>query len=132
MLHGACLCGNVRYEAGGTPFHRTVCHCTACRRSAGAPLVAWFSVPRVRFRFVQGSPARFKSSSHGTRSFCPQCGSPLTFESDRAPDEIDITICTLDDPEQLPPEDHTWVRSRLAWIHLADGLPAHEMARPEE
>lgn len=130
MLTGACLCGQLRYEAGGTPFHLTNCHCATCRRSSGAPFVAWFSVPRAAFRFVQGTPARFNSSEHGTRSFCPSCGSPLTFESNRAPGEIDVTTCTLDDPESLPPQDHTWVRSRLRWVHVDDGLPAYEQARP--
>ena len=130
MLTGTCLCGQLRYEAGGTPFHLTNCHCATCRRSSGAPFVAWFSVPHAAFRFVQGTPARFQSSEHGTRSFCPRCGSPLTFESSRAPGEIDVTTCTLDDPGALPPQDHTWVRSRLRWVHLADGLPAYEQARP--
>ena len=39
------------------------------------------------------------------------------------------TTCTLDEPERLPPEDHTWTRSRLPWIRLADGLPEHREAR---
>jgi hypothetical protein len=130
MLHGGCLCGAVRFEAGGTPFHRTFCHCETCRRSTGAPVVAWFSVPRAQFRFTQGSPGRFRSSAQGTRSFCTQCGSQLTFESDALPQEIDVTTCTLDDPAQLPPQDHTWTRSRLDWMHLADGLAEHAQARP--
>src|SRR5690349_12668058 len=103
MLQGGCLCGRVRYEAGGTPIHLTLCHCSICRRSSGAPAVAWFSVPRSQFRFVQGTPGRFKSSAHGTRGFCTHCGSALCFENDQLPDEVDVTTCTLDDPEQLPP-----------------------------
>jgi hypothetical protein len=130
MLTGACLCGRVRYEAGGTPFHLTVCHCSICRRASGAPLVAWFSVARGEFRIVSGRPRYFRSSVHGTRSFCTDCGSALTFEDDQFPGEIDVTICTLDQPESLPPRDHTWVRSRLPWIQLNDGLPQHPRARP--
>jgi len=54
----------------------------------------------------------------------------VTFEFEDA-DEIDVTTCTLDEPERLPPEDHTWTRSRLPWIRLADGLPEHrEVRRP--
>jgi hypothetical protein len=53
----------------------------------------------------------------------------LTFENDEASDEIDITTCSLDDPEQLPSEDHTRTSSKLKWVKLADGLPEHREAR---
>lgn len=55
-------------------------------------------VPRSRFRLVQGTPARFRSSPTATRSFCAGCGT-LTFEQDGAPDEIDVTTCSLDERE---------------------------------
>jgi hypothetical protein len=92
-------------------------------------MVAWFSVPRSQFKVTRGTPVRFSSSARGTRSFCGQCGSALTFESADFPQEIDVTTCTLDDPEQLPPKDHTWVRSRLGWVHVDDGLPEYDKAR---
>ncbi|WKB51804.1 GFA family protein [Eleftheria terrae] len=129
MLNGACSCGAVRFEAGGVPFHATCCHCTQCRGSTGAPFVAWFSVNRADFRFTHGSPTRFRSSARGTRSFCPQCGTQLTFESDDYPDEVDVTTSSLDDPAQVPPQDHTYVGSRLPWVVLADGLPQFLRAR---
>lgn len=131
MLEGGCFCGAVRYEAVGTPYHLTNCHCSICRRTAGAPFVTWFSVSRPGFRFVHGAPSRFSSSAKGTRSFCSLCGTQLAFEHDDLPHEIDVTTCSLDDPERLPPEDHTRTSSRLAWIKLADGLPEHREARPE-
>jgi len=129
MLTGGCYCGSVRYEASGTPFHETSCHCSICRRTSGAPLVAWFSVPRRQFRLGRGEPARFSSSAEGQRSFCARCGTQLTFEHADFSDEIDITTCSLDDPNLLPPKDHTWTGSKLRWIALADGLPGHREAR---
>jgi hypothetical protein len=131
MLKGGCFCGAVRYETSGTPFHLTICHCSTCRRTTGAPFAAWFSVLRSELRFVQGTPTRYRSSEKGTRSCCPNCGTQLTFENDEASDEIDVTTCSLDDPEQLPPEDHTYMSSKLGWIKLADGLPGYSKARPE-
>ena len=130
MLTGGCLCGHVRYEAGGEPFHLTVCHCSLCRRAAGAPMVAWCSVPRAEYRVVADAPTRFKSSAKGTRTFCPRCGTPLTFESDEHPNEIDITAASLDDPEAMPPRDHTRAATKLSWVRLADGLPAYPGLRP--
>ena len=128
-LAGGCHCGRIRYEATGAPYHLTLCHCTDCRRAAGAPAVAWFSVPAAAFRFVQGTPARYRSSAAASRTFCAACGSSLTYEADGL-DEVDVTTGSLDDPESLPPQDHTFARSRLRWMHGLDALPSHATTRP--
>jgi hypothetical protein len=129
MLTGGCFCGRVRYEAEGTPFNQTNCHCSICRRTTGAPFVAWFSVARSQLRLT-GEPKRFRSSGKATRSFCPDCGAQISFELDGA-DEIDITTCSLDDPNRVSPVDHTWTGSRLAWVKLTDGLPQFREGRQE-
>ena len=112
------------------PFNSTVCHCSDCRRAAGAPMVAWFTVPRSDYRVVAGAPTRFASSDRVTRTFCPRCGTSLTFEGDEFPDEVDITTASLDDPEAMPPLDHTRTKTQLSWVRLADGLPAYPDRRP--
>ena len=33
---GGCLCGTVRYQAHSLLYPATLCHCTSCRRAAGA------------------------------------------------------------------------------------------------
>jgi hypothetical protein len=129
ILKGGCYCGEVRYEAEGAPFNETNCHCSICRRTTGAPFVAWFSVERARFRFVSGQPATFGSTPRGTRSFCPRCGTQLTFQHADYAQEIDVTICSLDEPDRLPPKDHTRTSSRLDWIKLADQLPEYRERR---
>ena len=45
MLRGGCFCRAVRYEIDAAPTNQTICHCTMCRHAAGAPSVAWFTVP---------------------------------------------------------------------------------------
>jgi hypothetical protein len=129
MLTGGCLCGAVRYAAGGTPFHAVICHCSMCRRSGGAPVQAWFSVARGDLRFTAGAPATYRSSGHATRQFCPSCGTQLTFADDRLPEEIDITLATLDDPEALPPTDHVHDGTRLSWVRIEDGLRRFPVGR---
>jgi hypothetical protein len=128
MLTGGCFCGRVRYEADGAPFNETNCHCSICRRTTGAPFVAWFSVRRSQFRLVSGEATRFRSSGSATRSFCSECGTQITFELDGA-DEIDLTTSSLDDPNSVPPVDHTRTSSRLQWVRLADGLPQFRESR---
>ena len=92
---GGCFCGRIRYEVTGTPFHETNCHCSICRRTTGAPFVAWFSVRPSEFRLASGEPVRFRSSAKGTRSFCGHCGTQLTFQGDDWLDEVDVTTSSL-------------------------------------
>jgi hypothetical protein len=132
MLSGGCLCGDVRYEAGTGAFHECACHCSICRRASGAPFVAWFSVPRTSFRWLQGQATSYASTERGTRSFCPRCGTQLTFEESDCPDEMGVTTCSLDNPEQLPPHCHIYTGTQLEWVKLEDGLPRHRGARSEE
>ncbi|SFU86243.1 GFA family protein [Pseudoduganella namucuonensis] len=131
MHTGGCFCGDLRYEADGAVSHRTNCHCTMCRRVAGAPCVAWFTVARAGFRYTRGAPTRFHSSPGVTRCFCPRCGTHLSFEDHRAQGEIDVTTASLDDPEALPPLDHTHAENQLSWLKLADGLPRFARSRAE-
>lgn len=131
MLKGGCFCGRIRYEAVGTPFHETNCHCSICRRTTGAPFVTWFTVHRSQFRFVSGEPTPFRSTPKGIRSFCPQCGTQLTFKHEDFADEIDVTTCSLDDPNAVPPIDHTRTCSKLNWVKLADQLPEYQESRQE-
>jgi hypothetical protein len=55
----------------------------------------------------------------------------LTFEHEDFPDEMDITTCSLDDPDALPPKDHTRTSSKLTWVKLADRLSEHQESRQE-
>jgi len=130
VLTGGCFCGNVRYEITGRPFYSTICHCRDCRRASAAPLVACFSVKRKEFELTRGTPKSFASSAWGTRTFCPECGTQLTFAHSGLPDEIDVTTCSLDAPESVPPTDHVRTSSKLSWIQLADELPKHSGQRP--
>ena len=130
MVGGSCFCGFIRYEAGGTPSDETNCHCSICRRTSGAPFVTWFTVRIAEFRLTSGEPSSFHSSEHGTRTFCPRCGTPLTFASTRFLTELDVTTCSLENPQALPPKDHTRTSSMLPWVELADELPSFPEARP--
>jgi hypothetical protein len=129
MLQGGCFCGRIRYGVTGAPFHQTNCHCSICRRTTGAPFVAWFSVRACEFRWLSGNPSRFRSSPKATRSFCTHCGTQLTFQGDDYPDEIDVTTCSLDHPQTVPPCDHTHAGNKLQWIELCDGLEQYPQGR---
>jgi hypothetical protein len=129
FIEGGCLCGAVRYRATGTAYGITHCHCKTCRRASGAPFVTWAGFDSDRFTFIKGQPASYASSANVIRTFCSNCGTALTYERSDLSGSIDVTLGSMDDPEALTPEDHTWTESRLSWISLGDQLPAHPRER---
>jgi hypothetical protein len=122
---GSCFCGTVRFTVGLPTLFCGHCHCSMCRRSHGAGYVTWLSVPRERFSVDAGSEAlvRFRSSDHGTRSFCKVCGSSLLCESTRHPDQIDVVLANLHGPIDREPQAHIYFDDRVSWVHVEDGLP---------
>jgi hypothetical protein len=88
-------------------------------------------VPRDQFQLLSGTPSQFRSSNHAVRSFCPACGTQLTFADDTLPQEIDISTASLDEPERVPPKRHIHTENQLSWLKLADGLPAFRRSSSE-
>jgi hypothetical protein len=125
MLTGGCFCGAIRYEITAPAQDATICHCVDCRRAAGAPIVAWFTVARDALRIVRGEPAGYASNPAVLRQFCSTCGTQLTWRHDGSPDHVDVSTGSLDAPEQVPPLDHTWTSQRLAWLRINDELPQY-------
>ncbi len=117
---GGCLCGAIRYAIHGVPGSSGICHCQSCRRAAGSPAVAWITLPVDRFSFARGTPAQFRSSPPVVRTFCATCGTPLTYVHAEDADKIDVTTCSLDDPEAFPPSRHSFYEERLSWDRFVD------------
>ena len=38
---------------------------------------------------------------------------------------LDVTLASLEDPEAVRPDHHSWTSSRIAWFETADDLPRH-------
>ncbi|GAB6845616.1 hypothetical protein HNR00_001361 [Methylorubrum rhodinum] len=126
MPTGRCHCGAIRYTMRGEPVHNALCHCSDCRRHAGAPMVGWAMVPADQVT-IEGEPTVYRSSEHGRRHFCGRCGTGLFYVNERMlPGMIDVQTGTLDDPASLPPQAHIQVAERIAWMADAHDLPRFE------
>lgn len=129
-LTGGCACGAVRYRLASAPFDAGYCHCELCRRSSGAPLLAFATVPLADFIVTKGRPRVRRSTSFGERGFCVDCGTQLTMHVDHQPDTVDFTLCSLDQPDAVAPGFHLFFASRPAWFDVRDSLPRHDRLRP--
>ena len=118
---GGCFCRRVRYEVTGRVRNLCFCHCVSCRRAAGSPMVAWGTFELDKLRITGGKLAEYASSPKVTRGFCSACGTSITYFHEGRPNEIDITLVTLDDPTALVPEFHIWVQDKLPWVRIEDG-----------
>lgn len=127
ILTGGCHCGAVRYQVEGEPAHIALCHCSDCRRSSGAPMVAWAAFRNESFEITKGEALTRNSSGNSMRSFCADCGTGLWFRNEEfLPGLVDIQSATLDDPDALEPKAHVQVAERLGWMANAHELPEFE------
>lgn len=125
---GGCHCGAVRYEVTGEPMHAVLCHCSDCRKSAGAPMVAWAMFQDAQFRVTQGQAKTRNSSGASMRSFCAECGTGLYFRNaENLPGIVDVQAATLDNPDAFPVGAHIQTAERVGWMADAHALP--EFAR---
>lgn len=123
---GGCLCGDIRFEAVGAPRSVFHCHCFSCRRQTGAA-IASFAAFRVSdtFRWTKGAPAIHASSPGVTRKFCPRCGTPLSYQAEKYPDEIHLNIGTFDNVDDLVPTAHFHTSEKVSWFETADHFPRY-------
>jgi hypothetical protein len=124
QLHaGGCHCGRLRYQFNAPLQDIAHCHCSICRRVSGGLVTTWITVPFTSFEWLVGSPASYDSGPTCVRYFCANCGAQLALFTRNSPDSMDVTIATLDHPEQAPAARHIWTANRLPWLHLDEHLP---------
>lgn len=126
MPKGQCHCGAVRYEMPVETRHSAICHCSDCRRHAGAPMVAWGLVGKDQLK-VEGETKEYASSENGRRHFCPHCGTSLFYTNEQIfPGLIDVQVATLDDPDEIAPNMQVQAAERVGWLERLDQMPAFE------
>lgn len=129
---GGCHCGAVRFvvepPVNAEEAPRTaLCHCSDCRRCAGAPVVGWTAVASSTFRLTQGTPAVYRSSELAERSFCGHCGTGLFYINETVlPGVVDIQTATFDDPGAFPAMAHIQAAEQIGWMKTAHELPSFD------
>ncbi len=133
MIHGSCLCGQVRFELAGTPQFINHCHCSMCRKVHGAAFGSFLHANASGFRWLAGESLveNYPSSPGNVRAFCKVCGSnmPVLEEADT---HVVIPAGSLDDDPIVRPVVHIHPASKAPWFKITDALPQFAEYPPGE
>ena len=97
-----------------------------CQLAFGNTRAAFLNLRKDQLRWLTEPPKFHASSKFAKRGFCPECGTPLSFEyldSER----MDLSVGSLDDPAAVKPTSHFAVETRIAAWHGDDGLPGERL-----
>ena len=102
------------------------------RADAGAPTVGWAMFAHDALKIEKGAARIYRSSEHGRRHFCPECGTGLFYTNEQAlPGIIDVQSATLDDPKAFAPAVQIQIADRIGWMARAHELPAFDRYPPQ-
>ena len=133
LLRGRCACGKCAFTAQSSDeFQTQHCYCGLCRRLSGSVAQTWVPVRPNGFAWTSSeSLALVRTTSHGQRHMCEDCGTTLTIVYDSQPDCLWPVAGVLDDdslPTDLPAAlgrtIHICTSMMQTWHELPDdGMP---------
>lgn len=129
LLQGGCLCGTIRYQVNGLPFDADHCHCSQCRKSAGAVMMSWMDFCYEQVEWLQGQVTEFASSKDIRRGFCQHCGCSLTYRHLDYPQYVTLSIASLDLPQKVQPTYHIHTDEQVSWLNIDDNCPRYKAGK---
>jgi hypothetical protein len=127
-LEGGCACGLVRYRLSFPPMFVHCCHCRDCQRQTGSAFVVNALIETDRVEILSGvsEPVAVPTDSGRPHQIhrCPNCRTAVWSEYGGVSALRFVRVGTLDDPAALSPDVHIYVRSKLPWVVLPEGVPA--------
>lgn len=129
-LDGGCACGAVRYRLATLPMFVHCCHCRDCQRQTGSAFVINALIETNRVVLLTGdlhSIAMPTDSGRPHQIFrCARCQTAMWSQYGGAATVRFVRVGTLDDPAAIAPDVHIYIRSKLSWVTLPEGVPSFE------
>lgn len=130
-IRGGCLCGGVRYEVRGEPAMVAACHCATCQKNTGSAFSLNLGVPQDAVTIEGDALATYEDHAGASgkpfyRSFCSNCGSPISGQGDAYSGLIFIKAGTLDDTSWVKPNVHIWCCEKQPWVEIDEGVAQAE------
>ena len=125
-INGACLCGDITWEAVIDPALVGVCHCTDCQTVGGTAFQFTTRVARHDFRLLSGALTTYikvaESGNPRAMSFCGRCD---TMNHPGNTDETGLLSLRLGGCHQkheLTPQFQIWCQSAMQWAEFEGGI----------
>ncbi|HEY3800882.1 MAG TPA: GFA family protein [Caulobacteraceae bacterium] len=130
-LTGRCTCGHVHYRLAGRPMITHGCHCLSCQRETGGAFAinALYEADRVTLTAGEVEEIATPTDS-GTPQLiqrCPHCKVALWSHYGGRRHAAFVRVGTLETPHALAPDVHIFVRSKVPWVRLPQGVPAFDV-----
>ena len=123
IYRGRCFCQAVSFEIDAPVLSSVNCHCESCRRQCSAPITTYIGVPDGQWRWT-GEPSKiFRSSKGVERTFCENCGTPMSFRSENLSGVMHFYAMAMEEPQRFEPGLHVAWEEKLPWLNIGDNLP---------
>jgi hypothetical protein len=119
-LTGSCLCGANHFTLRSPMSEVTACHCHQCRKLSGH-FSASFDTDEAALTWQARDTAEYATPNGGKRSFCPTCGSSLTFRDRHGNFSVEAGV--IDNPTGGRLTSHIFSADKGDYYALTDGLP---------
>ncbi|UGY20603.1 GFA family protein [Bradyrhizobium septentrionale] len=122
---GQCLCGKVRFEIDVPARWAWHDHTAASRRAHGAAYATYVGSWKKRFRITQGESelSRYEDDASKTaRSFCANCGTPISYERARSPHMVNIPRALFSGRTGRQPLYHIAIEELQEWAYAGEPL----------
>ena len=130
-LKGGCACGAVRYQLALAPMFVHCCHCRDCQRQTGSAFVLNALIEADQVTLLSGNlePVAVPTDSGRPHEIyrCLSCKVAVwSVYGGAGPKLRFVRVGTLDDPATVTPDVHIYVRSKLPWVTLPEGVPSFD------
>lgn len=118
----SCRCGQLKAVCRGEPVRVSVCHCLECQKRTGSAFAAQARWPddSVTLSGISSEWERIADSGHkATYSFCPTCGSTVSYVIEGWPGVIAIPLGAFADPGFPAPKYSVYEHRKHEWTAVA-------------
>ena len=125
--NGKCSCGQVHYTLKNDPIFTHACHCTLCQRYTASAFIVHSLMETSNFTLIKGSLSETAGPSGSGKGHvikrCPNCGDQIYSHFMGLNNLLVLKTTTLNNANEMPPQAHVFLDSKLEWLKLNDDIP---------